>query len=45
VAANNSFQLAGDPPSMIGTRVLDAPRELVFAVWTDPTGATSISSQ
>jgi uncharacterized protein YndB with AHSA1/START domain len=36
VAAENSFQLADDPPAMIGTRVLDAPRDLVFAVWTDP---------
>jgi uncharacterized protein YndB with AHSA1/START domain len=36
VAAENSFALADDPPAMIGTRVLDAPRELVFAVWTDP---------
>ena len=36
MSGKNSFELADDPPAMIGTRVLDAPRELVFAVWTDP---------
>lgn len=36
MAAENSFITADDPPSMIGTRILNAPRELVFAVWTDP---------
>jgi uncharacterized protein YndB with AHSA1/START domain len=36
VPQRNSFSLADDPPAMIGSRVLDAPRELVFAVWTDP---------
>ena len=36
MAANYSFELVDDPPAMIGTRVLDAPRALVFAVWTDP---------
>lgn len=36
MAGKNSFALADDPPSMIGTRVLDAPRDLVFGVWTDP---------
>jgi uncharacterized protein YndB with AHSA1/START domain len=36
VSERNSFALADDPPTMIGTRVLDAPRDLVFAVWTDP---------
>ena len=27
---------SSDPRSIVGTRVLDAPRELVFAAWTDP---------
>jgi len=36
VAANNSIDLDQDPRVMIGTRVLDAPHELVFSVWTDP---------
>ena len=36
MAANNSIDLDQDPRVMIGTRVLDAPRELVFSVWTDP---------
>jgi uncharacterized protein YndB with AHSA1/START domain len=36
VSDRHSFTLADDPPAMIGTRVLAAPRELVFAVWTDP---------
>jgi uncharacterized protein YndB with AHSA1/START domain len=36
VAERNSFELADNPPAMIGTRVLDAPRELVWSVWTDP---------
>jgi len=36
VAANNSIDLNHDPRVMIGTRVLDAPRELVFSMWTDP---------
>ena len=36
MSGKNSFALADDPPAMIGTRVLDAPRDLVFAVWTDP---------
>jgi uncharacterized protein YndB with AHSA1/START domain len=36
VAANNSIDLDQDPRVMIGTRVLDAPRELVFSMWTDP---------
>jgi hypothetical protein len=34
VSGRNSFALADDPPAMIGTRVLDASRDLVF-VWTD----------
>lgn len=35
MSGKNSVTLTDDPPAMIGTRVLDAPRELVFAVWTD----------
>jgi uncharacterized protein YndB with AHSA1/START domain len=36
VAARNSLDLAHDPRMIIGTRVFDAPRELVFDAWTDP---------
>jgi uncharacterized protein YndB with AHSA1/START domain len=36
VPAKNSFDLDSDPRTMIGTRVFDAPRELVWQVWTDP---------
>ena len=36
MAERNSFALADDPPAMIGTRLLDAPRDLVWSVWTDP---------
>jgi uncharacterized protein YndB with AHSA1/START domain len=36
VSARNSIDLEQDPRSIIATRVLDAPRELVFAVWSDP---------
>jgi uncharacterized protein YndB with AHSA1/START domain len=36
VAARNSVDLETDPRSIIGTRVFDAPRELVFSAWTDP---------
>jgi uncharacterized protein YndB with AHSA1/START domain len=36
VAATNSIDLESDPRAMIGTRVFDAPRELVFAAFTDP---------
>lgn len=32
----NSIDLNQDPRSIIGTRVFDAPRDLVFSVWTDP---------
>jgi len=35
VAEENSIDLS-DPLSLIGTRVLDAPRDLVFSVWSDP---------
>lgn len=36
MAARNIFELEHDPRALISTRVLDAPRELVFAAWTDP---------
>ena len=36
MSARNSLDLEQDPRSMIGTRVFDAPRELVWTVWTDP---------
>jgi uncharacterized protein YndB with AHSA1/START domain len=36
VAAKNSIDLETDPCSIIGTRVLDAPRALVFAMFSDP---------
>jgi len=36
VAVKNSIDLEQDPRSIIGTRVLDAPRALVFSVGADP---------
>ena len=36
MSARNSLDLGQDPQSLIATRVLDAPRELVFAAWTNP---------
>ena len=36
MAAANSLDLQSDPRSIIGIREFDAPRELVFAAWTDP---------
>src|SRR4249919_3204771 len=36
VSVKSNLDLEQDPRSIIGTRVLDAPRELVFSVWTDP---------
>jgi uncharacterized protein YndB with AHSA1/START domain len=36
VGARNSIDLDSDPRSIIGSRVLDAPRELVFKAFTDP---------
>jgi len=36
VVARNSIDLDTDPRSIIGFREFDAPRELVFSVWTDP---------
>jgi uncharacterized protein YndB with AHSA1/START domain len=32
----NSLDLDQDPRVIVGTRVLDAPRDLVWRVWTDP---------
>ena len=34
--AKNSIDLDSDPRSIIGSRLLDAPRELVFSAFTDP---------
>ena len=36
MSVKSNLDLEQDPRSIIGTRVLDAPRELVFSVWTDP---------
>jgi uncharacterized protein YndB with AHSA1/START domain len=36
VTATDSIDLDRDPRSIVGTRVFDAPRELVFAAFTDP---------
>ena len=36
MAAKNSIDLETDPRSIIGTRVLDAPRAFVFAMFSDP---------
>jgi uncharacterized protein YndB with AHSA1/START domain len=36
MASNTSLKLDHDPCAIIAVRELDAPRELVFAVWTDP---------
>jgi uncharacterized protein YndB with AHSA1/START domain len=36
MAARNSPDLETDPRSIIGIREFDAPRELVFSVWTKP---------
>jgi uncharacterized protein YndB with AHSA1/START domain len=36
MAARNSLDLRQDPRAIIGTRVFDAPRDLVFEMWTDP---------
>ena len=36
MGAGSSIDLERDPRAIIATRVYDAPRELVFAVWTDP---------
>jgi uncharacterized protein YndB with AHSA1/START domain len=36
VAAENSLDLEQDPRAIIGRRVFDARRELVWSAWTDP---------
>ena len=36
MAVKSSIDLDRDPRAIIGTREFDAPRELVFAAWTDP---------
>jgi uncharacterized protein YndB with AHSA1/START domain len=36
VAARNSIDLDSDPRAIIGSRIFAAPRELVFAAFTDP---------
>jgi len=36
VAATSSVDLGFDPKVMVGTRLVNAPRELVWSVWTDP---------
>lgn len=36
MAATSSVDLDTDPRAIIATRELDAPRALVFEVWTDP---------
>ncbi len=36
MAAESNVDLAQDPRSIIGTRVFDAPRDLVFVAFSDP---------
>ena len=36
MSERHSIDLDRDPRAMIGTRIFDAPRELVFEAWTDP---------
>jgi uncharacterized protein YndB with AHSA1/START domain len=36
VSAKNSIDLDSDPKVIVGVRVFDAPRALVFSAWTDP---------
>ena len=36
MTGRNSLDLETDPRSIIGIREFDAPRDLVFAAWTDP---------
>jgi uncharacterized protein YndB with AHSA1/START domain len=36
MAAKSSLDLDSDPRSIVGMREFDAPRDLVFAAWTDP---------
>lgn len=36
MAVKSSIDLEQDPRSIVGKRVFDAPRALVFSAWTDP---------
>jgi uncharacterized protein YndB with AHSA1/START domain len=36
VTAKFSLDLDSDPTAIIGTRIFDAPRALVFSAWTEP---------
>ena len=36
MAEKNSIDLQSDPKVIVGSRVIDAPRDLVWSVWTDP---------
>jgi len=36
VAEKNSIDLQSDPKVILGSRVIGAPRDLVWSVWTDP---------
>ena len=36
MAERNSIDIGTDPRVIVGSHVLDAPRALVFSVWTDP---------
>ena len=36
MAERNSIDLESDPKVIVGSRVIDAPRDLVWSVWTDP---------
>jgi uncharacterized protein YndB with AHSA1/START domain len=36
MAAKNNLDLERDPRSIIGTRIFNAPRDLVFSAFTDP---------
>jgi hypothetical protein len=44
MAGKNSLDLDGDPRSIVGIREFDAPREMVFAAWTDPNHDHHIST-
>lgn len=36
MAATNNLDLDGDPRTIVGMRIFDAPRSLVFSAFTDP---------
>ena len=36
MAGRSNIDLDSDPRVMIGTREIEAPRDLVWSVWTDP---------